>query len=42
MKALTAILLCLFLAGCYETVGEKTDREKLERNIRDIERDRNR
>ena len=40
MKILASLILCLFLTGCYETVGEKTEREKLERRIHDLERAR--
>ena len=40
MKILASLLLCLFLAGCYETVSEKTERQKMERRIQDLERAR--
>ncbi len=33
------MVLCLFLAGCYETVSEKREREKMQQQIDRIERD---
>lgn len=38
MRWMVAAVLSLALCGCYETAGEATRREDLERRVRDIER----
>lgn len=40
MKLIASLLLCLILAGCYENVGQKIERDEMEKRIHDLERKR--